>query len=71
MKETWGVVTLKKTGEKIIMFKRLSWNKIYYSFDNENWGKSKGEAFKLAKHTKPVNDQEGYVLHTTVDRSIL
>ena len=50
MKETWKIVTLKKTGERILMFKKLSWNKIYYSFDNENWGNTKVEAFKLARH---------------------
>ena len=54
MKDTWTVVTLKNTGERIIMFKRLSWKKIYYSFDNENWGNTKVEAFKLAKHVSPI-----------------
>jgi len=55
MKEICVIVTLKKTGEKLRMFKKLSWNKIYYSFDGEKWENTKKGAFLKASHFFPIN----------------
>ena len=47
MKEIWTVITLKHTDQQVLLHKRISWNKIYYSFDSINWSTTKEDAFKI------------------------
>ena len=48
MKETWSFTTIIPTGERVYVYKRLSWGKIYYSFDMINWSDKKVEAYKIS-----------------------
>ena len=48
MKETWNIITIKATGKRVYIYKRLSWGKIYYSFDTINWSAKKVEAYRIS-----------------------
>ena len=48
MKESWNIFTIKSTGQRVIVYKKVSWNKIYFSFDGDNWSDTKTEAYKKA-----------------------
>lgn len=47
MKQTWGVVIIKATGNKVIVHMKQVWGKIYYSFDGENWSDKKSKALEI------------------------
>lgn len=63
--ETTSIITIKATGERCRLYKRLSWNRVYYSLDHGlTWHRTKTAAYKaaganLAVIGKPITMPDG------------
>lgn len=52
--ETWGIITLKSSGQRVMIYKKQSWGKTYYSFDGDNWGDRKSKALAISRKLIPA-----------------
>lgn len=58
--ETWNIITIKSTGNRVLIYKKLSWGKVYYSFDGDNWSNKKSKALEISKRlvsAPPINNK--------------